>query len=88
MSNTKLPTLPPLPGKGKAKAPQKCACGCAELTKGGRFLPGHDAIRLAWAIRVERGIVEEAPAPHTAAVAAFVKERAAERQRKEAKRSA
>ena len=29
--------------KAKAKQPQKCECGCGKLTKGGRFLPGHDA---------------------------------------------
>ena len=29
---------------GKAKAePKACACGCGELTRGGDFLPGHDA---------------------------------------------
>lgn len=26
-----------------AKAPQACGCGCGGMTKGGRFLPGHDA---------------------------------------------
>jgi hypothetical protein len=29
-------------GKAKAK-PKECACGCGELTRGGEFLPGHDA---------------------------------------------
>jgi hypothetical protein len=27
----------------KAKAGQDCGCGCGGTTKGGRFLPGHDA---------------------------------------------
>ncbi len=74
-----LPSLPPLPGKGRAKAPQKCGCGCGDLTRGGRFLPGHDAIRLAWAIRLERGIVTAADIPHDGirkAATAFVAERA------------
>lgn len=26
-----------------AKEPQECGCGCGGMTKGGRFLPGHDA---------------------------------------------
>lgn len=26
-----------------AKAGQDCTCGCGGVTKGGRFLPGHDA---------------------------------------------
>jgi len=26
-----------------AKTPQECTCGCKGMTKGGRFLPGHDA---------------------------------------------
>lgn len=26
-----------------AKTPQPCGCGCEGMTKGGRFLPGHDA---------------------------------------------
>lgn len=25
------------------KVPQDCECGCGEKTKGGRFIPGHDA---------------------------------------------
>lgn len=27
----------------KNKDPQNCVCGCGGLTKGGRFIPGHDA---------------------------------------------
>jgi hypothetical protein len=23
--------------------PKSCACGCGEMTKGGKFIPGHDA---------------------------------------------
>lgn len=26
-----------------AKEPKECLCGCGGMTKGGRFLPGHDA---------------------------------------------
>lgn len=26
-----------------AKNPRECECGCGEMTKGGRFRPGHDA---------------------------------------------
>lgn len=73
-----LPDLPKLPGaKRKAKPGQPCQCGCAVLTSGGRFLPGHDARLNAWTIRVERGILKatEVPEPHTAAVKALLKER-------------
>ena len=27
-----------------AKEPKDCLCGCGNQTKGGRFLPGHDAV--------------------------------------------
>jgi hypothetical protein len=30
------------PTKAKAE-PKECGCGCGELTRGGEFLPGHDA---------------------------------------------
>lgn len=74
----KLPPLPKLPKAGrKAKPSQPCQCGCAEPTRGGRFLPGHDARLHAWCIRVERGLIKlnEVPAPHTEAVKAEVAER-------------
>ena len=29
--------------KPAKRTPQPCACGCGDQTKGGRFLPGHDA---------------------------------------------
>ena len=31
------------PSKAKGKTPQVCLCGCKGMTKGGRFIPGHDA---------------------------------------------
>lgn len=31
------------PRAAKVKEPQACLCGCGGSTKGGRFLPGHDA---------------------------------------------
>ena len=35
------------PGKPRTRAaraePQKCGCGCGKMTKGGKFLPGHDS---------------------------------------------
>lgn len=65
----KLPSLPRLPRKAKAEHP--CACGCGLPTRS-TWHPGHDAIAAAWALRVVRGIVTEAPAPHTAAVARLV----------------
>lgn len=30
-------------GRSIIKAPRQCMCGCGDITKGGRFLPGHDA---------------------------------------------
>lgn len=29
--------------KRPGKEPRPCTCGCGEMTKGGRFIPGHDA---------------------------------------------
>lgn len=70
-----LPALPSLPRKGKA--PRKCECGCQQLTRGGRFVPGHDAKVLAWAIRVERGVVNiEDTGCHRAAVERLIAKRA------------
>jgi hypothetical protein len=31
------------PREAKVKEPRACGCGCGGATKGGRFLPGHDA---------------------------------------------
>ena len=71
MPETKLAALPPLPGKGKAKAPRRCECGCAGLTKGGRFIPGHDSRLNGWAIRIAYGHSTEGitPGERTAAIA-------------------
>ena len=67
-----LPALPKMPRSTvrKAKPARPCECGCAQPTKGGRFLPGHDARLHAWTLRVERGMMKasEVPAPHTEAV--------------------
>ncbi len=69
-STGKLPPMPRLPRERKPKAGRPCACGCADETRGGRFLPGHDARLYGWARRVERGVValDDVPAPHTEAV--------------------
>lgn len=32
-----------LNGSGAPSVPRECACGCGEMTKGGLFIPGHDA---------------------------------------------
>src|ERR1700741_3189598 len=51
--------LPKLPRAArKPKEPKICACGCAGATKGGRFIPGHDARLHGWALRVTRGLVK------------------------------
>lgn len=70
-----LPALPALPKMARTRKPKPskpCECGCAAPTKGGRFVPGHDAVLHAWVLRVERGIVAEAPEPHTAAVQTLI----------------
>ena len=38
----------------KKRGPRECACGCGGMTKGGRFLPGHDAKRKGSLIRAVR----------------------------------
>ena len=38
----------------KKRGPRECACGCGGMTKGGRFLPGHDAKHKGNLIRTVR----------------------------------
>lgn len=52
-----LPAMPKMKRARKPKAPQQCACGCGGETRGGRFIPGHDARLHGWALRVTRGLV-------------------------------
>jgi hypothetical protein len=35
------------PAPKRTKAPRECACGCGGFTKGGTWLPGHDAKALS-----------------------------------------
>ena len=56
LTKTGMPALPKMPRVRKPKPAQDCACGCGNQTKGGRFIPGHDARLHGWALRVERGI--------------------------------
>lgn len=51
-----LPALPTMKRTRKPKPAQDCSCGCGGQTKGGRFLPGHDARLHGWVLRVERGV--------------------------------
>ena len=74
-SAAKMPALPKMPRMRKAAAPKACSCGCGGLTRGGRFIPGHDAKLNAWALRVERNIVAIEDIDHAgirAAVAAYM----------------
>lgn len=73
-SSVSLPRLPKSKGTGGSTG--SCLCGCKQAT-GSRFVPGHDATLLAWALRVEKGLVKEAPAPHTHNVAVEIKLRKA-----------
>lgn len=36
--------------------PRKCACGCGAMTRGGDFLPGHDARTLSAVINTVGGV--------------------------------
>lgn len=58
VSKTGLPKLPSLPRMRKAKPPKECECGCGDMTKGGRFLPGHDSYLKGLALRIERGVIK------------------------------
>jgi|SRR5947207_1313345 len=61
---TKSGRLSSMPSMPKAsKAAQACECGCGGETRGGRFIPGHDARRLGWAIRIHRGFSIEGITP-------------------------
>jgi hypothetical protein len=53
-----MSTLPALPRLPRAtKSAKSCACGCGGSTRGGRFVPGHDARLHGIIKRVERGVM-------------------------------
>jgi hypothetical protein len=54
-----LAVLPKLKRARKPKPPKDCECGCGLQTRGGRFLPGHDARLHGWALRIQRGLSTE-----------------------------
>lgn len=47
--------------KSTRRQPRECMCGCGETTKGGKFLPGHDAKLKSQLLTVSRS--DEAAAP-------------------------
>ena len=49
------------PGGGR-KTPKACACGCKGMTRGGNWLPGHDAKALSLALAAERARIATANA--------------------------
>lgn len=49
--------------KRRAKVGQPCQCGCGGVTKGGKFLPGHDA-KLAAKVRMLRAAREKGEPVH------------------------
>lgn len=56
MAQTTIAPLPPMPKRGgRAAAPRKCECGCTGMTRGGRYIPGHDSRQRGWAIRITAG---------------------------------
>ncbi len=40
----------------RKKIPKPCGCGCGEMTKGGQFIPGHDAKLLSAIIQSVGGL--------------------------------
>jgi hypothetical protein len=44
-ANAAKPKPERTPRKRAGRTPQECACGCKGMTKGGTWLPGHDARR-------------------------------------------
>lgn len=49
-------------GNGRSKRdPRECMCGCGGTTKGGRFLPGHDAKLKSQLLHTIRDIEARAP---------------------------
>lgn len=50
-------------GSGRAKTPRPCACGCKGLTRGGTWLPGHDAKALSRLLAEARATLASASAP-------------------------
>lgn len=59
-----LPVLPKAKRTRKPKAPKACSCGCGGETRGGRFIPGHDAKLAGWVLRVERKTIALSDIPH------------------------
>lgn len=66
-----------------AKPPLECTCGCGGMTKGGRFLPGHDA---RYHAAQKRAAAEAAPAIEQAAqeIAATIPAKRGRRSKAEA----
>lgn len=52
-----LVAIPAAKRTRKPKPGKPCECGCGAMTKGGRFLPGHDSRLHSWARAVEAGRV-------------------------------
>jgi len=52
-----LSKLPKLPKRKKSAKPQNCSCGCGAMTRGGRFVPGHDAKLYGIVKRIEAELI-------------------------------
>jgi hypothetical protein len=52
-----LSKLPKLPKRKKSAKPQACHCGCGAMTRGGRFVPGHDAKLYGIIKRIEAELI-------------------------------
>jgi hypothetical protein len=42
----------------RRKKPRECACGCKQLTAGGKYLPGHDSKTLGAIVEAAGGVSE------------------------------
>lgn len=58
-----LVAIPKPKRERKAKPAKACSCGCGGMTKGGRFIPGHDSRLHAWCRAVEKKLVALADIP-------------------------
>ena len=45
----------------KSPTPRVCGCGCGDMTKGGKFRPGHDAKLLSAVLAETRAALAELP---------------------------
>jgi hypothetical protein len=65
----------PRPSRGPSGAGKPCLCGCEGMTKGGKFLPGHDSKYLNILVALEPGEARELAGRVSEAFAAKLEKR-------------